>query len=95
MSNIIIEENILLRIKKESEISFWEYHILGILSFFSKQTFDSFIITESRIIYIIKNEILINIEYKDFSKIKFNSMKDLLSFIDVENNQQIVNLKRF
>jgi len=85
-NKLIKGEEILVRLKTKRDIGFWQYQILGILSLFMEKGNDYFIITDKRILMCIKENITANFLYKDFSKIKFNTKTDLLSFVN-ENNQ--------
>jgi len=91
---IIRGENIIVKIKKKSEVSFWEFQILGIFSLFTKQGYDYFFITDKRILFLIKGEIITNIEYNDFNKIIFNSLNDTLKIVTNSDKEQIVSLKK-
>lgn len=91
---IIRGEDVIIKIKKKSEISFWQYHILGLLSLFLNNTHDYFFITERRILLVVKKEIITNIEYHDFDKISFNSLNDSLKISIKENEKQTISLKR-
>jgi hypothetical protein len=91
----IEEEGILLLIKKKSETSYWEYSIFGILSYFLNYKKDYLIITKKRIVYIIRDEILKNSFYSDFSSIKFNSLNDIMSYKTIDNKNEKINLKNF
>ena len=87
---IIKEETILLKLKKKSDIGFWHYHILGLLSFFTNNQLDYLFITNKRILILIKD----NIAYTGFEKLKFNSINNTLSFIDTNNQQQQLSLNK-
>ena len=54
---IIKEETILLKLKKKSDIGFWHYHILGLLSFFTNNQLDYLFITNKRILILIKDNL--------------------------------------
>ncbi len=88
------DENIILKIRKKSDVSFWEYQILGLLSFFSNFGHDSLTITDKKITYIIKDQIIKSIQYKDFSTIKFYSLKDLITCVNINNEAETINLKK-
>lgn len=94
INKIIKEETILVKIKKKSDISFWHYQILGLLSFFTNNSHDYFIITNRRIIIEIKGEIIINQEYSDFKKLNFNALNDTLKFSNKENIEQTISLQK-
>ena len=91
---IIKEETILLKLKKKSDIGFWQYHILGLLSFFTNNQLDYLFITNKRILILIKDNIVTNIAYTGFEKLKFNSINNTLSFIDTNNQQQQLSLNK-
>jgi len=93
--SIIKNENRLLSLKKKSEISFFEYHILGLLSFFTRKGHDYFIITDQRIVYLIKDELIKHVEYQSFESIQFNSNNNNLSFKNLKGQIQIINLNKF
>lgn len=91
---IIKGEETLFKIKKKSEIGFWHYQILGLFSYFVNKSSDYLIITDRRILIVIKDEILNNIEYKDFPKIKYNSISGILSFQNTLNKTKNLSLKK-
>ncbi|WP_179374471.1 hypothetical protein [Winogradskyella wichelsiae] len=93
--SIIKDENILLKIRKKSETSFSEYHFLGFLSFFYNLGHDYLIITNKRIVVIIKDELIKNVEYQVFSSLEFNSNNNNLQFKNHKGQTQIINLNRF
>lgn len=93
--SIIKDENILLKIRKKSEASFWEYQIIGLLYYFFNIGHDYLIITNKRIIFIIKNELVKNVEYLRFSDIQFNSNNDNLYFKNSQGQAKIISLNRF
>ncbi|WP_407556182.1 hypothetical protein [Winogradskyella sp. 4-2091] len=92
---LINDENILLKIKKKSEASFWEYQILGLLYYFFNLGHDYLIITDKRVLLVIKNDLIKNVDYKLFSSLKFNSNNNNLYVINRQNRKQIINLNRF
>ena len=55
---------------------------------------DYFIITDKRILVSIKENIKFNFIYKDFSKIKFNTKTDLLSFVNQDNQIEKISLSK-
>jgi len=85
-------ETILVKIKTKSDIGFWQYQLFGWLSLFMERGNDFFIITEKRVLLTIKDQLKYNQEYIDFSKIEFNSNKDMLTFQDVNSNLQKMSL---
>ncbi|GAB7257140.1 hypothetical protein [Polaribacter sp. OB-PA-B3] len=87
-------EDILVKIKTKSDIGFWQYQVLGILSLFMEKSNDYFIITDKRILVSIKENIKVNFIYKDFSKIKFNTKTDLLSFVNQDNQIEKISLSK-
>ncbi|RCW90177.1 hypothetical protein [Winogradskyella arenosi] len=93
--SIIKNENRLLSLKKKSEISFFEYHILGLLSFFTSKGHDYFIITDRRIVYLIKDKLIKHGEYQSFESIQFNSNNNNLSFKNLKGQTEIINLNKF
>jgi hypothetical protein len=93
--SIIKDENILLKIRKKSEASFWEYQILGLLYYFFNLGYDYIIVTDKRIVCVIKNELIKNVEYQVFSSLKFNSNNNNLQFKNHQGQTQIINLNRF
>ncbi|MDY2587018.1 hypothetical protein [Winogradskyella aquimaris] len=92
--SLIKDEIIILKIKKKSEASFWEYQILGLFCYLFNLGFDYFIITDKKIVYVIKDELLKVAEYKDFESLQFNSNNDVFSFRNLDNQEQTLNLKR-
>ncbi len=90
---ILQNEQSLLFISKKSEMGFWDYQIFGLLSLIFNKKRDYLLITKKRLVYIINDEIIKNIEYNDFSKIQFNHFSDRVSFIDTLNNNRYLNLK--
>jgi hypothetical protein len=90
---IIRGETIIVKIKKKSDISFWQYQILGLLSLFINNSKDYFFITERRVLLIVKNEIITNIQYQNFGKISFNPLNDTLKISIKENEEKIITLK--
>ena len=90
---IIRGETINIKIKKKSDISFWQYHILGLISFLTHNSYDYFFITEKRVLLVIKNELIINIEYENFDKISFNPLNDTLNISFKEKEEQTIPLK--
>ncbi|MCG1035640.1 hypothetical protein [Polaribacter sargassicola] len=93
-SKIIKEEEILVKLKTKRDIGFWQYQLFGILSLFMEKRNDFFIITNKRILISIKENITANIIYKDFSKIKFNTKTDLLSFVNEDNQVKEISLSK-
>ncbi|WP_292950019.1 PH domain-containing protein [Olleya sp. UBA1516] len=91
---IISDETVLLKLKKKSDIGFWQYQILGLLSFFANNQFDYLFITNKRIVVLIKDTVVTNIEYHNFKELKFNSMNNTLSFNDSNNQQQQLSLNK-
>ena len=51
-------EKELLFIKKKAEIGFWDYQILGLFSFLLNRKNDYLIITDKRVMYGLKDEII-------------------------------------
>lgn len=92
--SLVHDEDILIEVKKKSDIGFWEYQFFGLLSYYFKKEKDILLITNNRLIYAINNELIKNIEYSNFSKIKFNSSSDMLSFFDKKNNNIKLSLKK-
>ena len=92
---LIKDEKIILKIKKKSEASFWEYQILGLLYYFFNLGYDYLIVTDKRVLLVIKNELIKNVEYGIFSSLKFNSNNNNLYLINSQNRKQIINLNRF
>ncbi|UAB74374.1 hypothetical protein [Mesoflavibacter sp. SCSIO 43206] len=92
--SLIKDENILLKIKKKSQASFWEYQILGLFYYLFNLSFDYFIITEKKIVYVIKNKLIKIDEYSDFSTLEFNSKNDIFYYKNIDNQEQKLNLKR-
>lgn len=91
-NKLIKGENILVKVKAKSDIGFWQYQIFGILSLFMEKRNDYFIITDKRILLSVKEKIKVNLPYKDFSKIKFNTKTDFLSFLNENNETQKISL---
>lgn len=89
---LISGEKVIIKIKIKSDIGFWQYQLLGILSLFTERGNDFFIITDKRIIVTQKDTIKHNIEYKDFSKISFNSKSDALTFFTINNKEKKLSL---
>ncbi|PSG91640.1 hypothetical protein [Aurantibacter aestuarii] len=89
---IIKDEEILVKIKTKSDIGFWQYQLFGWLSLFMERGHDFFLITEKKVLLIIKDELKFNQEYSDFSKIEFNSKSDIVTFQDVNSNLQKMSL---
>lgn len=94
LNKLIKGEEILIKIKKKSDISFWDYQIMGLLSFFTNNSMDYYIMTNNRILLSIKNNDIINIEYNDFSKVQFNSSNDRLIYLNKNNERQNLSLKK-
>lgn len=92
---LIKGEDVLVKVKTKSDIGFWQYKILGILSLFMERGNDYLIITDKRILISIKENIKANLTYKDFSKIKINTKSDLLSFLNENNEVQKISLSDF
>ncbi len=90
--NLIADEKILIKVKTKNGVGFWQYQILGLLSLFMDRDNNYFIITEKRVLIIVKNKIELNSIYSDFSKIKFNSKSDMLSFQNKNNETQNISL---
>ncbi|WP_156115480.1 hypothetical protein [Psychroserpens sp. Hel_I_66] len=84
----------MLKIIKASDIGFWSYQFLGLLSFFFNRGKDFFVITEHKIILLLDDKLIKKIEYLDFSSITFNSASSILNFIDKENRTRNLNLSR-
>lgn len=95
VKSILKTEKCLLVIKKKSEIGFWDYQMLGLFSFLTRKEKDYLVITEKRIIYVIKNELIKDEEYYKFSKIKFNHFNDTINFVNAENEPCSINIKEF
>ncbi|WP_179351575.1 PH domain-containing protein [Winogradskyella vidalii] len=89
------DESILLKIKKKTEVSFWEYHFLGLFSFFYNRDSDYLIITNKRIVCIIKEDLIKNVEYKELSSMQFNANNNNLYFKNKEGKKQMFNLNKF
>ena len=66
-------EKELLFIKKKAEIGFWDYQILGLFSFLLNRKNDYLIITDKRVMYGLKDEIIKNIKHEGFNNIKFKT----------------------
>ncbi len=92
---LIKGEDILVKLKTKSDIGFWQYQILGILSLFMEKGNDYLIITDKRILMCIKENIRANFMYNNFSKIKINTKSDLLSFLNEDNEMQKISLSDF
>ena len=86
-------EKELLFIKKKAEIGFWDYQILGLFSFLLNRKNDYLIITDKRVMYGLKDEIIKNIKHEGFNNIKFNSLNDELSLRNEKDENKIINLK--
>ena len=91
-SKYIKDETILVRIKTKSDVGFWQYQLFGFLSLFMDRGNDFFLITEKRILVLIKDNLKFNQEYSNFSKIEFNSNSDLVTFEDINFKIQKVSL---
>lgn len=89
---LISGEKVIVKIKIKSDIGFWQYQLLGLLSLFTERGNNFFIITDKRIIITQKDSIKHNIEYKDFSKISFNSKSDVLTFFTLNNEEKKLSL---
>jgi len=94
LSKVIKGEEILVKLKTKSDIGYWQYQVLGILSLFMEKGSDFFIITNKRILVCIKENITANFLYKDFSNIKFNTKNDVLSFINEDNQLEEISLSQ-
>lgn len=90
----IDREQIILKITKKSDIGFLEYHILGLLSFGLNLGQDSLTITNKKIEYIIKSNLVKSVFFNDFSTLKFNAIKDTISCINLDNKEEFINLKK-
>lgn len=88
-------EDIIVRIKTKRDTGFWQYQLFGLLSLFMDKGNNYFIITDKRILLCLKESIKSNFTYKDFSKIKFNSKNDLLTFVNENNEKQSISLSDF
>ncbi|TYB79288.1 hypothetical protein [Bizionia myxarmorum] len=89
---LISGEKVIVKIKTKSDIAFWQYQLLGVLSLFTERRNNFFIITDKRIIITQKDSIKHNIEYNDFYKISFNSKSDVLTFFTLNNEEKKVSL---
>lgn len=87
-------EEVIVKIKKKTEISFWEYQILGLLSFFTKKSNDYLFITDKRVLVIINEETITDIAYQDFNKIIFNPLNDTLKVYTINNKEIKISLKK-
>ncbi|MEP1488686.1 MAG: hypothetical protein ABJK28_09685 [Algibacter sp.] len=81
-------------IKKISESGFWDNTIFGLIQFILNRDKDYFSITNKRIVYLVKNKLIKNSEYSDFSKIKFNSNNDQISFKNLHNQTKAISLRK-
>ncbi len=95
INKLITGEDILIKIKTKSDLGFWQYQLLGLLSLYAKGGNDYFIITNKKILICIKENIKANFSYDDFSKITFNTKSDLLSFMNENNEMQQLSLSEF
>ncbi|WP_298346212.1 hypothetical protein [uncultured Algibacter sp.] len=86
------EEDIFL-IRKKSEPGFWNNIIFGLLSLILNRDKDYFLITNERIVLLVKNKLIINSNYEEFSKIQFNSNNDTISFKNYNSNERQRSLK--
>lgn len=94
-NKIIKGEDVLVNVKTKSDVGFWEYQVLGVLSLFMEKRNDYFIITEKRILLSIKENIKVNLRYKDFSKIKINTKSSIISFQNENNEIENISLSDF
>ncbi|MBO6879005.1 hypothetical protein [Winogradskyella sp.] len=85
-------EECLVKIEKKSEIGFWDWQLFSWLSFFMSRGKDLLIITKKRIVYLINNELIKDIEYLDYSKINYNVMTSRIHFIDKEEKERYIGL---
>lgn len=85
-------EECLVKIEKKSEIGFWDWQLFSWLSFFMSRGKDLLIITKKRIVYMINNELIKDIEYLDYSKINYNVMTSRIHFIDKEEKERYIGL---
>ena len=88
-------EEIIVKIKTKRDIGFWKYQLFGILSLFMNKENDYLIITDKRILFCVKDNITVNFSYKDFSKIKINTKRDLLSFQNEDDKIQEISVSDF
>ncbi|MFD2917332.1 hypothetical protein [Psychroserpens luteus] len=94
ISSVLSNEKIILKLIKKSDISFWNYQFLGLLSIFFNRGKDFFVITENKIVLLLDDKLIKKSEYLDFSIIKFNSASSILHFVDKENKNRNLNLSR-
>ena len=93
INSILRNEKEIFIIKKTSERGFLDNTIFGFIHLIRNRDKDYFLITDKRIIYLIKNKIINNSEYINFSKITFNSNSDSISYINKNNDKQNINLR--
>ncbi len=93
INSILENEKNIFFINKNSESGFWDNTIFGLINLIRYRDKDYFLITDKRIVCLIKNILIKNSKYSDFSKIKFNSNDDSLWFFDDEGKEQRLNLR--
>ena len=94
VNTVLQDEKCCLIIVKDAEFSFWEHKSLGGFRI-NNINKDYFIITERRILYILKNKTITDSKYLNFSSINFNSVKDTITYIDENDTTTTLSLKSF
>lgn len=95
IKSILQKENKIFLFKKTSESDILDNTLIGLLYFVLNKDKDYLLITDKRIVHLVKNRLIKNSEYNNFSNIKFNSNSDTIDFENIENEKQILYLRNF
>lgn len=97
--SIYANEKIILRIRKKSETSFFEYffylyiHIIPLFQIFGyEKKYDNLIISNKRVFLSINNRIIRDVEFKNYGSLNYDSKSSRLHFIDIMNKNRYVDL---
>ncbi|WP_282134355.1 hypothetical protein [Seonamhaeicola maritimus] len=88
------EQNIFL-LKKSSVPGILDNTLVGLAYLILNRNKDYLLITNKRIVCLVKNRLITNEEYNSFSKIQFNSSSDKIIFENLENKKQNLGLRKF
>ncbi|TYA84099.1 hypothetical protein [Seonamhaeicola marinus] len=95
INSILEKEEQKFFLKKASERGFIDNSLIGLLYFILNKDKDYFLITNKRIVCLVKNRLVLNSKYNNFSNIEFNSNNDNIKFENSENKAKSLSLRSF
>ena len=99
IDNILKNESGIILLEKESEQSFFEsvlnntISLISAIYFLTRKKLDSLILTEKRILLIVRNKILIEKKLNGSESLIYNGVKSALEIND-KNEKSIIGLKK-